>query len=293
MASTVLPPMLRTLLPLLCCPQCPSAQQPLLQLDDREIGCTAGHRFDLARQGYLPLLGGASRTDTGDSAAMVAARSDFLGRGHYSPIAEAVAAATTSFVAGSPEPVVCEIGAGTAYYLGAALPAAGRGIALDSSRYAARRAASADPRVAAVLADAWAPLPLARGAVDVVLVVFAPRVATEIRRIVRAGGGAVVVTPNAGHLGEVREALGMLSVDDGKAAAVREQFAGSFDVVGTSAVRHPMTLTLQDLQDLVAMGPSARHHTPEAIRAAAEFTLPDSDTVTVHADVTVTALAAR
>lgn len=287
MHRTALPPMLRTVLPLLRCPQCATAQETLLQLGEREIGCAAGHRFDPARQGYLPLLGGASRTDTGDSAAMVAARADFLDRGHYAPIAQAVAEATGAIIGDTPDPVVCEIGAGTAYYLSTALPPSGRGIALDSSRYASRRAAAADPRVAAVLADAWAPLPVASGVADVALVVFAPRVAAEIARIVRGSGGAVVVTPNPGHLGEVREPLGMLAVDDGKDEAVRDRFEGLLRVGAVDRVRAEMSLDSNDLRDLVGMGPAARHRTTEQIAAAAAAL---GEPVPVHLDVTVTQL---
>lgn len=290
MHRTALPPMLRTVLPLLRCPQCSAGQESLLQLGEREIGCAAGHRFDAARQGYLPLLGGASRTGTGDSAAMVAARADFLDRGHYAPIARSVAEATGSLIGGTPDPVVCEIGAGTAYYLSAGLPPTGRGIALDSSRYASRRAAAADPRVAAVLADAWAPLPVASGMVDVTLVVFAPRVAAEIARIVRGSGGVVVVTPNPGHLGEVRGPLGMLAVDDGKDEAVRAQFDGLLRVSTVDRVRAEMSLDSTDLRDLVGMGPAARHRTPEQIAAAATGL---GGPVAVHLDVTVTQLVGR
>lgn len=285
-----LPPMLRTILPLLSCPQCASAREPLQQFGEREIGCAAGHRFDPARQGYLPLLGGASRTDTGDSAAMVLARSDFLGRGHYEPIVRAVAEAAGGLLQDRAAPVLCEVGAGTAHYLAGALPTDGRGIALDSSRYASRRAAAADPRIAAVLADAWAPLPLQDASVDAALVVFAPRVVAEIRRVLRADGGCVVVTPNPEHLGEIRAPLGMLAVDGGKDAAVRHQFSGLFDPAGSRPVRYPMTLDRRDLRDLVSMGPAARHRTAQQIAAAAADL---DDEVEVHVDVTVSAFATR
>ncbi len=159
-------------LPLLVCPHC---RETLTRLDQRSVGCTRRHRFDLARQGYLPLLGGRSRTDTGDDAAMVAARAEFLDRGHYLPIAEAVAQRCAG--------AVLEIGAGTGYYLAHTDPDIG--IAVDSSRYAARRAARAHHRVASVLADAWAPLPIADAVVDTVLVIFAPRVPEEIARVLR------------------------------------------------------------------------------------------------------------
>ena len=104
------PPGLDGVLPLLACPHCSAA----LARDGGVVGCPAGHRFDVARQGYLSLLGAASRTDTGDSADMVAARAAFLGDGHYRPLADAIA----DRVEAGP---VLEIGAGTGYYLGGVL----------------------------------------------------------------------------------------------------------------------------------------------------------------------------
>ncbi len=177
------PPGLDGVLPLLACPHCSAG----LRRDGGVVGCGSGHRFDLARQGYLSLLGTAARTDTGDTAEMVAARAAFLGEGHYRPIAEAVA----DRVGGGP---VLEIGAGTGYYLGAAIDrlaaAVGPdavGLALDSSRYAARRAASAHARIGSIVADAWSRLPIRDGAIGSVLSVFAPRDPAEIARVLAPG----------------------------------------------------------------------------------------------------------
>ena len=140
---------LDAVLPLLACPHC---TEPLTRPGPGVVGCGNGHRFDLARQGYLSLLGKGSRTDTGDTADMVEARLAFLGAGHYLPIADRIASEVTA------GPVV-EIGAGTGYYLGIALGrlrcrGAGQavGIALDASRYAARRAVAADPAIGSIVA---------------------------------------------------------------------------------------------------------------------------------------------
>ena len=103
---------LDAVLPLLACPHCP---QPLTRQGAGVVGCETGHRFDMARQGYLSLLGSRSRTDTGDSADMVEARAEFLGAGHYRPIADAIARQ------GLTRGPVLEIGAGTGYYLAIAL----------------------------------------------------------------------------------------------------------------------------------------------------------------------------
>ena len=56
------------------------------------LRCPVGHSADLARQGYVSLLRGRHAT-SGDTAAMVQAREELLGSGHYRPIQDAVAAA--------------------------------------------------------------------------------------------------------------------------------------------------------------------------------------------------------
>ena len=69
--------------------QCPHCAGPLL-LSGGTVGCDTGHRFDVARQGQLNLLGKAAGA-TADTAEMVGARAAFLAGGHYQPIAELVA----------------------------------------------------------------------------------------------------------------------------------------------------------------------------------------------------------
>ncbi|MBO0855604.1 MAG: methyltransferase type 11, partial [Nocardia sp.] len=147
----------------LACPQCAAA----MAVSDRRLVCGAGHSFDIARQGYVSLLTGAATKMTGDSADMLDARSRFQAAGHFAPIARAVARAEAAApVVPQPEPVL-EIGAGTGYYLAAALDAlpGNYGIALDVAKPAARRAARAHPRAASILADVWQGLPIRDAAV--------------------------------------------------------------------------------------------------------------------------------
>ena len=269
-------PGLAGVLPLLACPACGGV---LAEVDERApgpggavVGCPAGHRFDVARQGYLSLLGPRSRTDTGDSAAMVAARAQFLGAGHYRPIARAVA---DRILAG---PVI-EIGAGTGYYLAAAVdrrssddsPSADGppivGLALDSSRYAARRAAAVHPRVGSVVADAWSALPVRTGVAGTVLSAFAPRDPAEISRVLAPGGRLVVVTPRPEHLAEIRGPLRMLLVDEGKPERLQAAFTGRLRVVERTELSAELRVSRSDLGALVRMGPSARHVAPAELAA--------------------------
>ncbi len=252
-------------LPLLGCPACGAMGRDaaVSAIGRAGVGCVAGHRFDVARHGYLSLLGPRSRTDTADTAAMVAARVAFLEAGHYRPIAEAVRAE----VAAGP---VLDLGAGPGWYLAAALAGRGAdavGLAVDASRYAARRAAR-HPRVAAVVADAWSRIPVRDAAMGTVLSVFAPRVAAEVTRVLRPGGRLVAVTPAPEHLAEIRDAVGMLTVDAGKPERLTDAFAGLLRPVRRTPLRYPIVLDRAAVAAVAGMGPSAHHLSREEIDAA-------------------------
>lgn len=221
--------------------------------------CGAGHSFDVARQGYVSLLTGASTKMTGDTAAMLDARAAFQGGGHFAPIATAVATAVTS---GDDAPAtVLEVGAGTGYYLNGVLVAApdARGIALDVAKPAARRGARAHPRAASVLADAWRGLPIRDGALSRVLSVFAPRNPSEVARALATDGLFVVATPTERHLAELIGPLGMVSVDPDKDRRLAKAMSGHFESVDRTVVEYSMRLARADVRNVVAMGPSAHH----------------------------------
>ncbi|MGW4425625.1 putative RNA methyltransferase [Streptosporangium sp. NPDC004631] len=251
----------------LICPVCAGG----LDRGERVLRCRGGHTFDIARQGYVSLLVGSRVPGTADSAAMVAAREAFLGAGHFGPLAEAVAGACRTGVevacpAGAA--VVADAGAGTGYYLAGALdrlPGA-VGIALDVSKHAIRRAARAHPRLGAVVADVWRPLPVGSDSVDVLLNVFAPRNGAEFARVLRGDGTLIVVTPTSRHLAPLVERLGLLSVDESKERRVAESLGGHFLETGRGLHEFGMTLERGAVAAVVGMGPSAWHTDPGAMR---------------------------
>ncbi|TDU86684.1 23S rRNA m(1)G-748 methyltransferase [Kribbella voronezhensis] len=249
------------LVSLLRCPVCADG----LALIARTARCPRGHAFDLAKQGYLNLLPSASTGIEGDSAAMIDARAAFLAGGHYAPIRDALIAHTP------PEAThFAEVGAGTAYYLAGVIAepdAAGErvGIALDVSRYAARRAAKVDERIGSVVCDAWKALPLRDGVAEVLLDVFAPRNAPEMRRVLAPGGTLLVVTPNQAHLAELIAVLGMVRVDEDKDRRLRDSLASHFVQTAATAVDVGMRLDHRSVRQLVEMTPSARHLRPEEL----------------------------
>ncbi|CAJ59664.1 putative antibiotic resistance protein [Frankia alni ACN14a] len=287
-----------------------------LHRDGGALRCATGHGFDLGRGGYVNLRTGRARRVAGDTAAMVAARESFLGAGHYRPLTTRLAELAT---AGPPAvrtaqapgreagtithpasradpgladpgpagagPVVLEIGAGTGHHLAgvlAALPAGAAGVAVDVSKYALRRAARAHPRIGAVAFDAAGPWPVADGCVTVLLDVFAPRNPAEMGRVLRPDGLLIVVTPEPGHLAELRDPLGLVGIQPDKGDRLDERIADRFAPAAVERLDIPLVLSPDEAVDLALMGPTGHHRTAEDLRARAAAAWPRR-----HAAVTV------
>lgn len=161
-----------------------------------------------------------------------------------------------------------------------------RGIGVDIAVPAAKHLAKAHPKIGAVVADVWEGLPLRDNSVDVITVIFAPRNPQEFARVLVDDGEVLILTPQAGHLDELREPLGILGVEEGKQERMLEQAAGHLVPVGESElIEFPMNLDRESIAAQVGMSPSARHLDPEVLaeRVAA---LPETMTVTARAQLT-------
>ncbi|MYW43020.1 methyltransferase domain-containing protein [Streptomyces sp. SID161] len=273
-----LPPALGLSLDLLRCPTCRTRR---LHHDRGALRCRGGHTFDIARHGYAGLRTG-TRATSGDDAAMVRARDRFLATGAYAPIREVGARLAADAVSG--RGTVVDAGCGTGYYLAGVLdqlPGA-RGLGLDTSVRALRSAARVHDRAAAVAWDVFRPFPLADGAADVVLDVFAPRNPAEFHRVLRPAGRLIVIRPTGRHLAELRDQVpAMVTIDPAKEQRLHRALDPLFEVVVTEEVEYSASLTRPDVLDLVAMTPSARHVSGADLNDGG--VLPDQVTVSVLA----------
>jgi 23S rRNA (guanine745-N1)-methyltransferase len=280
----------------LLCPVCGlEFMEPLP--GEAALKCIDGHSFDIARQGYVNLLTGHGTKYSQDTAEMVAARDAFLDAGHYRPLGKALAAivgralaASASHFPGTP-PLLLDAGTGTGWYLQQvreSIPVQGAdsfaAVGLDISKFALRRAARRNPEAANLVWDLWQPLPVEAGRVDAVLVIFAPRNASEFARVLRPEGRLVVVTPRSGHLAEIAREAGMLGIQPEKEANLAESLAGHFALESATPVTIPLQLAPADVRNVALMGPAGHHraarelaHTlsglPESTLATAEFTV--------------------
>jgi len=264
---------------LLACPVCGAE----LALDGAALGCADGHRFDRARQGHVTLLPPGHRPPSGDSAGMVADRAAFLTAGHYAGVSAALADAVLD---GESPRSLLDLGGGTGHHLAAVLERTpdAVGVVLDSSRYAARRAARAHPRALAVVADTWARWPLRDGVLDRVLVVFAPRNGAETARVLRPDGRLVVVTPTDDHLRELIGPLGLLRVDPDKATRLAASLEPHLEPRTATGHREELLLGRDAVATLVGMGPHARHLARDRLLAALAM-LPEPVRVTVSVEI--------
>lgn len=241
---------------LLACPVCAVG----LELGERAASCSSGHSFDVARQGHLNLLGAAQPANA-DTPAMVGARARVLASGAFDAVDDVLARRAARCRR------VLDVGGGTGHHLARLLDAVpeARGISLDVSVPAARRAAKAHERAASVVADAWGTLPVRSRRLDLVTCIFAPRNLAEFARVLAEGGLLVVVLPDADHLRSLRERHGLLGIEADKDARLTRAASGHFEAIGRQRVRTPLAADADLVRDLIAMGPNAFHGVPESV----------------------------
>jgi 23S rRNA (guanine745-N1)-methyltransferase len=244
---------------LLACPVC----QGRLALYGKVICCTEGHSYDVAKQGYVNLLG-ASEPGNADTSEMLDARARVHAAGVFNQVTEAIATSCGG------RQRVLEAGAGTGHYLASALgtdPQA-LGVAIDVSKASAKHCVRTDERIAAIVADVWQPLPLRDRSLDAVLAVFAPRNLPEFARVLHSDGRFIAVTPRSGHLVGLRDAYGLLDIPSAKATQLAAAAAEFFDLIDTRVIKYRVPVDEQLATDLIAMGPNAFHQQPKQVTAS-------------------------
>lgn len=184
---------------------CPVCREALVK-DGNRCVCANGHSFDLAKSGYVNLLTASKKhsKNPGDGKEMVVARREFLDKGYYAPLCEAVALKARE-LGGE---VYFDAGCGTGYYTSAVtsalLPSVCMGV--DLSKFAVETTAKREKRGFFAVASVY-DLPIASESVDIITNIFSPMADSEYRRILKKGGHMIYVVPGPRHLFSLKELL--------------------------------------------------------------------------------------
>ena len=250
--------------PALCCPIDASP----LMMDGLSLICENGHCFDVARQGYVNLLGPKDKRskDPGDSKDMVSARAAFLNADFYQPLADACLDITlrySSTVADGPITLV-DAGCGDGYYLNHVqenLPKALRKrtslIGFDISKWAVQQCARRGDGTWFVGSNRH--IPMADGSVDLLFDMFGFPDYSSFGRILAPRGRLVRVTPGDRHLIQLREII----YPSIKPRRDRTLYPETFKVVSKQQITYEMSLGAEDLKHLLLMTPHMFRTSPE------------------------------
>ncbi|MCF0121271.1 MAG: methyltransferase domain-containing protein, partial [Oscillospiraceae bacterium] len=189
------------------CPKCAN----ILVRREKAYTCASGHSYDIAKSGYVNLLppsGGGKRH--GDDKLMVKARTEFLNKGYYDPLAEAVADAAVRFSGDSA--AIIDAGCGEGKYACDVLDAFTRSgktadiIGIDISKDALIQA-SRRSKALRLCAASTASMPVESSCADILLNIFSPLMAEEFSRVLRGGGHLIRAVPLEEHLLSLKELI--------------------------------------------------------------------------------------
>ncbi len=204
------------------CPSCGSR----LDLEGRSFCCKNNHQYDLAKQGYVNLLLANQKNsrEPGDDAQMIEARSRFLIAGYYDFLSASLCSLVDEYrdsVVSSDVPLnLLDVGCGEGFYsrkIASHFNKKAENLVCcygsDISKAAVKRASSCFSRELGLsgagrftVASNYQ-LPVVDGGVDIVLSVFSPISADEIKRVLSPKGILIRVLPAPRHLFQIKSLI--------------------------------------------------------------------------------------
>lgn len=185
--------------------KCPVCSLDLI-CNEKCLKCSNNHSFDIAREGYVNLLSAHKSGDNvGDNKEMARSRRDFLNKGYYCTLANAVGKCLEKY--SDNNDTVLDICCGEGYYTeyltnNYVREYYGFDISKNMVRLAAKRKCGAQFFVANISS-----IPVKSGSVDFAFHLFAPFHYEEFSRILSKDGVIVTAIPGKEHLYEIKEVL--------------------------------------------------------------------------------------
>ena len=233
--------------------KCPVCDSRLVQ-QERTLKCENNHCFDMAKQGYVNLLQSqkSSKKRHGDDSLMVKARQDFLEKGYYNNLCDAVVDAV---VKNTPQrnAVVADLGCGECWYTQRIYSSLDNPtvFGIDISKQAliagSKRCKSLKLAVAST-----SDIPLPDEGCDAAVCIFAPYSETEVLRILKRGGVFIKAFPLEDHLLELKSVI----YDKPYKNEVTVQYNPAFKQISLERIKYEIKLESNaDIMNLFMMTP--------------------------------------
>lgn len=231
------------------CLICPVCARPLAD-NGKTLVCVGNHSFDKSKEGYVNLLTGSRSGDKiGDNATMARMRRDFLNKGYYDKLSDAVTDSVCSLASSG---CVTDICCGEGYYtarLAESFP--GMTLGFDISKEMVRLAAKRRSKAFFFVAN-MAHIPLESESQSACVHMFAPFNTQEFSRIIKPGGYLVSAVPGKYHLIGLKQAVYDEPYLNGE--TVRD--TDGFDIYDKRSVLYDITLeSSADINALFMMTP--------------------------------------
>lgn len=238
---------------ILRCPVCGEN----LEISGKSYVCPNRHSFDIARSGYVNLLlsKNTGKAVHGDNKLMVQARRDFLEKGYYKPLSEALCGKVCELAENGS--VIFDAGCGEGYYTAAVRDSLdSSGImadmyGIDVSKIAAEAASKRKKQIVFAAASVFH-IPAADESCDILMTLFAPYCGEEYHRILKQGGYMIMAIPAEEHLWQLKEAV----YDTPYRNEVKPYALEGFEHIGVQHISYSISLNSgEDIQSLFSMTP--------------------------------------
>jgi 23S rRNA (guanine745-N1)-methyltransferase len=238
------------------CPICSLSLE--LNLENNRLSCDNNHSFDMAKEGYFNLLPVQLKKSKvpGDSKEMVMARRNFLARGHYNFLRDALCISIADVASNGP---LLDLGCGEGFYTHKfaeqhnVTDAYGLDISKTAVKYAAKRFKNCQFSVASS-----SNAPFNTATFSTLVSVFSPLFEAELHRLCGTAANLIVASPGSEHLKELK-ALIYRDVNEHQPVATPKGFKLEEHTLYTQQV----SLELEELSELINMTPFAWKFRPE------------------------------
>lgn len=260
--------------------ECPLCHSEIKVDEGKSLLCTNGHRFDLAKQGYVNMLTTPSKTKYDKR--MFDGRKVMNEADFFEPMLNRLSEIVSQWqaVAHKPKVTLLDAGCGEGSHLSSLQEKVGRqvqadvlGVGIDISKEGVMMAARNDDANLWCVAD-LAKCPFADGAFHVILNILSPSNYSEFDRLLTDDGLLIKVIPDREYLTELRS---VFYQEDDRREYSNEQtvelFDRSFELLEQERIRYSVRLNPVQLEHLVHMTPLSWGAADEQVRKVLEHNL--------------------